>query len=261
VFTDLFVMVNRASPHHSLRFPPVFSELDMPEKKLSTPSAARHAGIRFVVFDWDGTLMNSETQIVSCLHAALADLDLEPMGDDALKNVIGLGLREAIDTLVPGRSEHFHARFVERYRYHWFNSEDSSLFEGVLETLDALREHGLLLGVATGKARRGLNRVLEKTGTSGHFEATRCADEAPSKPHPQMLTDLMTELGLTPEQTIMVGDTEYDMEMATQAGTGKVAVSCGVHSVERLIRHNPMTCLEQVSDMPAWLKKAGIIPG
>jgi phosphoglycolate phosphatase len=210
--------------------------------------------IQCIVFDWDGTLMNSEAQIVSCLHAAIADLQLAPMDDDTVKNVIGLGLKEAIDTLVPGRDEHFHQTFVDFYREHWFKSDSSSLFEGVRETLEALKQQNLLLGVATGKARRGLERVLDETGLQGFFDATRCADEAPSKPHPQMLLELMATLDVTPGQTVMVGDTEYDMEMATNAGAGKIAVSTGVHSEERLQRHSPLVCLDQIVDMQSWLE-------
>ena len=216
--------------------------------------------IQFIVFDWDGTLMDSEEQIVSCLHAAIADLQLEPMDDDTVKNVIGLGLREAIDTLVPGRDDRFHQAFVDFYREHWFRSESSSLFEGVRETLEALKQRNLMLGVATGKARRGLERVLDETGLGSFFDATRCADEALSKPHPQMLLELMETLDVTPGRTLMVGDTEYDMEMATNAGAGKIAVNSGVHTEERLQRHTPLVCLNRIMDMPAWLEDAGLIP-
>jgi phosphoglycolate phosphatase len=219
------------------------------------------AAIKFIVFDWDGTLMDSEAQIVSCMHAAIADLDLEPMSNDTVSNIIGLGLREAIDALVPGRDEQFHQAFVDAYRTHWFQSESSVLFDGVRATLDAVRESNFLLGVATGKARRGLDRVLNDTGLTTYFHATRCADEAPSKPHPQMLLDLMTALDVLPEETIMVGDTEYDMEMATNAGVAKVAVRSGVHSGERLNRHAPLVCLDRISEMPDWMAAAGLISG
>jgi len=216
--------------------------------------------VRLIVFDWDGTLMDSEAQIVSCLRAVLCDLSLEPLDDETLRNVIGLGLREAVDTLVPGQNEEFCQTFVARYRDHWFNSGGSSLFAGVGEMLEALRRQQLLLGVATGKSRRGLDRVLGETGLVSHFDATRCADEAPSKPHPQMLLDLMDQLGVTPAQTIMVGDTEYDMEMATNAGAAKIAVTTGVHSEHRLRRHAPLVCLRRISDMPAWMSNSGIPP-
>jgi len=215
--------------------------------------------VRLIVFDWDGTLMDSEAQIVSCLRAAVCDLSLEPMDDETLRNVIGLGLREAIDALVPGRDETFYQAFIAHYRTHWFNSGGSSLFAGVREMLDTFKRQHLLLGVATGKARRGLDRVLGETGLASCFHATRCADEAPSKPHPQMLLDLMDQLGVMPAQTIMVGDTEYDMEMATHAGAAKIAVTTGVHSAERLSRHAPLVCLRRISDLPAWMSTAGII--
>jgi phosphoglycolate phosphatase len=219
------------------------------------------ARIKFIVFDWDGTLMDSEAQIVTCLHAAIADLDLEPMDDNTVKNVIGLGLREAIDTLVPGRDDYFHQAFVAAYRTHWFQSESSVLFEGAREVLDTIRQNDFLLGVATGKARRGLDRVLNDTGLTSCFHATRCADEAPSKPHPQMLRDLMAALDVLPEETIMVGDTEYDMEMATNAGVAKVAVRSGVHSGERLNRHAPLICLDRIADMPDWMAATGLMSG
>ena len=203
--------------------------------------------------------MDSEAQIVSCLHAALADLGEEPMADDAVRNIIGLGLREAIDTLVPGRSDDFHQAFVEAYRAHWFTSESSMLFAGARETLEIVKQSDYLLGVATGKARRGLDRVLNDTGLATFFHATRCADEAPSKPHPQMLLDLMEALDVLPEETIMVGDTEYDMEMATNAGVAKVAVRSGVHSADRLNRHAPLVCLDSISEMPDWMAAAGLV--
>ena len=133
------------------------------------------------------------------------------------------------------------------------------LFEGVREVLDTFRQQDLLLGVATGKARRGLERVLGETDLASCFHATRCADEAPSKPHPQMLLDIITKLEVLPKETLMVGDTEYDMEMATNAGVAKIAVRTGVHSEERLNRHAPLVCLERLIDMPMWLSDAGLI--
>jgi len=216
--------------------------------------------IQCIVFDWDGTLMDSEAQIVHCLHRAIADLGLEPMDDDTVKNIIGLGLRESIDTLIPGRDAAFHRAFVEAYREHWFSHDGSSLFKGAREVLDLLKSQGILLGIATGKARNGLGRVLDETGLAGFFHATRCSDEAISKPHPQMLLDLMQELSVPPEETVMVGDTEYDMEMATNAGAGKIAVRTGVHSEDRLKRHAPLVCLDAVTDMPGWMSARGYMP-
>ena len=215
--------------------------------------------IRLIVFDWDGTLMDSEGQIVACLRAAMHDLGLETLADDVLRNVIGLGLREAIDTLIPGQDAVFQEAFVGHYRNHWFASESSHLFDGVREVLELCKKQDFLLGVATGKSRRGLDRVLGETGLDSCFDATRCADEAPSKPHPQMLVDIMQVLEVSPVQTIMVGDPEYDMEMATNAGAGKVAVTTGVHTPERLAQHAPMVTLQKLAEMPMWMAESGLI--
>ena len=125
--------------------------------------------------------------------------------------------------------------------------------------VELCKARNFLLGVATGKTRRGLDRVLGETGLSRYFDATRCADEAPSKPHPQMLMDIMQALDVQPGQTLMVGDTEYDMEMATNAGAGKVAVTTGVHPPERLAQHAPMVTLQKLADMPMWMAQSGII--
>lgn len=216
--------------------------------------------IECIVFDWDGTLMNSEAQIVQCLHAAIANLGLEPMDDAIVKDIIGLGLKEAIDTLVPGRDAGFHRAFVEAYREHWFAHDGSDLFAGTRDVLQLLRSNDIRLGIATGKARRGLIRVLGETGLEEYFDATRCSDETISKPHPQMLLEVMQELSVAPQQTVMVGDTEYDMEMATNAGAAKIAVRSGVHTEDRLNRHNPLVCLDSVTDMPAWMSAQGYIP-
>ena len=214
--------------------------------------------IKLIVFDWDGTLMDSEAQIVACLHGSIADLGLEPMDDDTVKNVIGLGLKEAVDTLVPGRDARFRQAFVDCYRKHWFQAEAAVLFDDARAVLDHFSRRDYFLGVATGKARRGLDLVLKETQLTHIFHATRCADEAPSKPHPQMLLDIMERLDVAPRETLMVGDTEYDMEMATNAGAGKIAVRTGVHSEERLQRHDPLVCLQRLADMPMWLSEAGL---
>lgn len=210
--------------------------------------------LRLVVFDWDGTLMDSEAQIVASLQAAHTDMGLDGLPAAACRDVIGLGLREAIAKLHPGCGDGFAQQYAERYRHHWFQvAGESQLFPGARETLQVLREEGYLLAVATGKARRGLDRVLEETGLAAHFGATRCADETVSKPHPRMLLELMEELGARPEQTLMVGDTEYDMDMARKAGAGSVAVSYGVHERERLLRHRPLGCLDHISELSDWL--------
>lgn len=208
-----------------------------------------------VVFDWDGTLMDSQGKIVACLQGAIRDLQLPPLGVDALSNVIGLGLAEAVNKLYPDSDLKLQQALADRYRHHFLvcDSTPSSLFAGATEVLHSLAEQGYLLAVATGKGRQGLDKVLGETGLAELFHATRCADETFSKPHPQMLQELMEHLGAEPAATLMIGDTEYDMEMARNARTAALAVSYGVHSQERLLKHNPLGCLHSISELPQWL--------
>ncbi len=210
---------------------------------------------KLIVFDWDGTLMNSEGRIVASAAAAMADLGLPVLPQERIRNIIGLGLREAAQTLLPGRSDSFYGEYIERYRFHFLerNRTPMPLFQGVRETLHDLRAGGWLMAVATGKSRRGLDRSLEETGLSAFFAASRCADEAPSKPHPAMLVELMTELGMTPSETLMVGDTEYDMQMARNAGTSAIAVSYGVHERNRLLEFAPLACVDAITEVKDWL--------
>jgi phosphoglycolate phosphatase len=216
--------------------------------------------VRLIVFDWDGTLMDSETQIVHALFGAIADLRLEARSADQCRNIIGLGLQEAVEALYPGRDADFVAHFVERYRHHWFAiSDHSELFPGTRETLQLLKEAGFLLAIATGKGRLGLDQVLDHTGLHGVFAATRCADETRSKPHPQMLEEILTQLGVTAQQSLMVGDTEYDMHMARQAGVYPVAVSYGVHERQRLLQHQPLVCLDTITELVDWLAEGGLL--
>jgi len=208
-----------------------------------------------LVFDWDGTLMDSEVRIVECVRAAVAELGLEVPPDSSIRNIIGLGLTEAITALFPRADDQLINEIANRYRQHFLfqNQTPMPLFAGVEETLRELESRGYLLAVATGKSRRGLERSLEHTDLGKLFHATRCADETFSKPHPEMLLQLMDELGTMPSETLMIGDTEYDMQMASNAGTASLAVSCGVHEVERLLQHGPEACLQAVSEMVGWL--------
>lgn len=210
---------------------------------------------KLLVFDWDGTLMDSEARIVACIRAASADLGLEVLPDATIRNIIGLGLREAIDALYPGSSDEIHHGMTERYRHYFLtaNPTPTQLFEGAAETLKSLEGEGYLLAVATGKGRNGLNRVLEETGLRNLFHTTRCADETFSKPHPLMLTEIMEELGTEPDETLMIGDTEYDMLMARNARTPALAVSYGVHELERLLKHEPAGHINSITELLPWL--------
>ncbi len=216
--------------------------------------------VKLIIFDWDGTLMDSETQIVNSMFGAIADMQLEKRSADQCREIIGLGLREAIDALYPGQDDAFLQRFVEHYRHHWFAiSHHSDLFPGARETVQLLKEAGFLLAVATGKGRVGLDKVLDHTGMENLFDATRCSDETRSKPHPQMLEEILQELRVDARQALMVGDTEYDLHMAKQAGVAPVAVSYGVHDRRRLLQQQPLTCLDNVSELLDWLAEQGLL--
>ena len=210
---------------------------------------------KLLVFDWDGTLVDSEARIVAAARAAFADLGVAAPDDAAIREIIGLSLEEAVKALCPGTDAALYGRFVDRYRVHFVNhAEPSALFPGVQSTLRTLRERDYLLAVATGKSRAGLDRELQVTGLGPMFDASRCADETCSKPHPQMLHEIMEELGAPASQTIMIGDTEYDLQMARNAGVDALAVGYGVHDQGRLIQCGPIALLHAFGDLTTWLQ-------
>jgi phosphoglycolate phosphatase len=212
--------------------------------------------IQLLVFDWDGTLMDSVATIVACTQAAMSDLGFGDLPEATIRRTIGLGLRETAEILHPGCDDELFARIMESYRKHWFGGgyrDRPVLFRGVGPMLQALADQGFLLAVATGKSRRGLDHVLEQTGLDGIFHATRTVDEAFSKPHPQMLLEILSDLGVRPEEALMIGDTTFDLEMARNARTASLGVCTGSHCREELERLNPVACLEEVVELPDWL--------
>ena len=209
-----------------------------------------------LIFDWDGTLSNSTDRIITCMQQAAKDCGKRVCDYEAVRNIIGLGLAETMDSLYPeldaeGRGE-IHQAFVAHFLS--ADQEASPLFDGVLEGLHRLRQNNYLLAIATGKSRRGLDRTLNKLNLTHFFHATRCADETASKPHPLMLAQLLSELSREPEQAVMVGDTEYDMAMASELGIAKVAVSYGAHTIERLKTHQPQLCVDHFSEFVDWIE-------
>jgi phosphoglycolate phosphatase len=211
--------------------------------------------IKLLVFDWDGTLMDSAKRIVACVQAAADDLSLPIPCEKAARDIIGLSLDEAMARLFPVLDVDEKAQIVERYRHHYLfaNKIPTPLFDGARDVIETLESEGYLLAVATGKGRPGLNRVLEQSGLGGLFHATRSVDEAHSKPHPDMLLQILDELGVHADDALMIGDTEYDMNMANNAGAKALGVSYGVHEKQRILACDPLACIDNVTEIPAWL--------
>jgi len=207
-----------------------------------------------IVFDWDGTLMDSTATIVRCIQSAARDLGLPVPSDSAAAHVIGLGLHEAMQAAMPDIAPAMYPRMVERYRYHFLTKDhELVLFKGVREMLADLNNEGYFLAVATGKSRVGLNRALNACGLLALFDATRCADETFSKPHPAMLQELTRELGQDMRRTVMIGDTTHDLMMASNAGAAGIAVEFGAHPVAQLQACNPLFSARTISELHAWL--------
>lgn len=214
---------------------------------------------KLIVFDWDGTLMDSTGHIISAVQAACRDVGLAEPPDDAVREVIGLGLRQALERTLPDLDGERYARFVERYRQRFFSPElaTSTLYPGALDVLRELRRRGHWLAVATGKGRNGLDRALAETGIGRLLLDSRCADECHSKPHPQMLQELMRVAGADPGETLMIGDTTYDLEMARNAGTASIGVRYGAHEALRLLALGPVAMLGDIRELPEILARGG----
>lgn len=208
-----------------------------------------------IVFDWDGTLLDSAGAIVQAIQAACRDLDLPEPSDAQARHVIGLGLVDALSHAVPDLKPERYQAMSERYRHHYLSGDHQlTLFKGIPEMLGNLQAAGHLLTVATGKSRIGLDRALDHSGLRPLFQASRCADECHSKPHPQMLEELMAEFGISAASTVMIGDTSHDLLMARNAGVDSLAVTYGAHPHEHLAEHGPLACLNNVAELASWLK-------
>lgn len=211
-----------------------------------------------VVFDWDGTLMDSADKIVNCFRSAAGDAGLPVPAREAVRRIIGLGLAEALAELFPGAGDAALQRAGGAYRHYFLEGDRTAmrLFPGVVEGLGHLKSQRLALGVATGKARRGLDRLLADTRTGHLFDATRCVDEACSKPHPRMLWDILEHTGTDPSRALMVGDTTFDMQMAAAAGMDALAVDYGAHPPAALHAEAPKACLSSFSEVVQWIRQS-----
>ena len=219
-----------------------------------TDSSARPPRFDLIAFDWDGTLYDSTRLIVRCIQAAVIDVGgAKPTENDAAW-VIGLGLAEALARAAPDVPQEKYAELGARYRYHYLQHQDDLvLFDGVLQMLDALRARGHKLAVATGKSRRGLNEALKSVALRDRFDASRTADETFGKPHPRMLLELMEELDVPAERTLMIGDTTHDLQLATNAGCASVGVSYGAHEPSGFDEFKTLFVADSVPALEAWL--------
>lgn len=209
-----------------------------------------------IVFDWDGTLMDSTGAIVASIQAAATDLGIEPPSDERASHIIGLGLIDALRHALPDLPQERYLDVAERYRHHYLSRDhDLLLFDGAAELIDELTQAGYILAVATGKTRKGLDRAFAASGLGPRFQASRCADECHSKPHPQMLEELMGEFGVEPQATLMIGDTTHDLLMARNAGVAALGVTYGAHPREALEAEAPVYCAANVAEMAAWLRQ------
>jgi len=209
---------------------------------------------QLVIFDWDGTLMDSTRLIASCLQCACRDLGLAvPEFTDA-KYVIGLGLQDTVRYVAPSLNSERAARLVERYRHHFLTREhEAVLYSGVAEMLADLHGRGVRMAVATGKARRGLERALDASGLRPWFETTRCADEGFAKPHPDMLHVILECTGVDAREAVMVGDTIHDLDLAANAGVDAVAVTYGAHDEGLLTTRRSLARVSSVPELHRWL--------
>lgn len=208
-----------------------------------------------IVFDWDGTVMDSTAVIAGSIQAACRDLDLPVPNDEDARHVIGLGLGQALRHAVPAAPESMYEPLAERYRHHFLAQDQAiPLFEGARETIAELHGAGYRLGVATGKSRAGLERVLDASGLRAYFHATRTADQTFSKPHPAMLLELMDELAVDADRTLMIGDTTHDLLLAQNAGVDVVAVAYGAHPPEQLRELDPLALVGDFAELRAWLR-------
>ena len=209
-----------------------------------------------IVFDWDGTVMDSTAAIAGSIQAACRDLGLAAPSDAAAKHVIGLGLNEALRHAVPDLPEQRRDELVDRYRHHFLSQENAMpQFAKAQETIAELHAAGHWLAVATGKSRHGLQRAMQASAMQSYFHATRTADETFSKPHPAMLLEIMDELGISAGRVLMVGDTTHDLQMARNAGVDALGMTHGAHPEDQLRALQPLALLDDFAALRAWLKE------
>lgn len=211
-----------------------------------------------IVFDWDGTLIDSAGAIATCIQLAAQDLGLPVPSTERARHVIGLGLRDALSHAIPELKPDDYGRLVERYRQHFLERDEQlPLFDGVRDLLDRLRDRGYVLAIATGKSSLGLSRALATANLGSIFTATRCADQTAPKPDPAMLNELLAELDVARGNALMIGDTTHDLMMASAAGVAALAVTYGAHPIDTLAECPALARLDSVTALAQWLKTNG----
>lgn len=218
-------------------------------------NALRPRRFDLIAFDWDGTLFDSTALITRCIQLAVKDVGGAVPSDKDAAYVIGMGLMQALAHAAPDVPPEKYPLLGARYKHHYsVHQNDITLFAGVLEMLDRLKNRQHLLTVATGKSRGGLNEALRDVNLQGIFDGSRTADETAGKPHPLMLHELMMEFGVAAERVLMIGDTTHDLQMARNAGCASVAVSYGAHEPDSFEALGPLTIAHSVPELDAWLQ-------
>jgi phosphoglycolate phosphatase len=210
---------------------------------------------QLIIFDWDGTIMDSAQKISNCIQASARDVGLDAPTSEQAKSIIGLGLFEALRRLFPAASDSQINAMIGAYKHHFVTADgtEQKLFDGVVQGLQLLEDSGAVLAVATGKSRVGLDRAFAELDLRHHFIASRCADETRSKPHPQMLLEILDFTAIDPDKAIMVGDTIFDLDMAANAKMAGLGAGYGVHSEQMLLDSKALAVLKNFNDIIAWL--------
>lgn len=209
---------------------------------------------QLIIFDWDGTIIDSQAHILACMKNAMLDENLPVPEDEKIRHIIGLSLDRAILSLHPQLDHGTVDLVANHYRRHFFaDSNQSELFKGVAETIQDLHASGYFLAVATGKGRRGLDMALKNTGLEAFFHITRCADETRSKPDPMMLDEILTDLDLRADKAIMVGDTSYDLDMASNIRMDSIGVTYGMHDLQHLKNSNPTYLIDSIDQLSQYV--------
>lgn len=206
---------------------------------------------KLVIFDWDGTLMDSVARIVSSMRAAAVAAELPVPTTEAVKNIIGLSLPEVFNILFPRNNQEAEERLKRHYKNQYIELDNTPtpLFDYAIELLDQLKEQSVTLAVATGKGREGLNRVMDESNLTQYFQATRCADESASKPAPDMIIQLLKELGITAADAVMIGDSVHDMAMAQNANIDRIGVTMGVGDAKALAQYQPIAVVDSLLEL------------